>query len=99
MRKANEHRERQHAHDYLVEGISVLEDVIADKGKITPYPFHILGSQALIWSREDRSLLGVAKREFLGDVLEQVKKGCEYHSGISSFKNYEWQLRRRFSIP
>ena len=25
------------------------------------------------------AMLGVAKREFLGDVLEQVKKGCEHH--------------------
>ena len=24
-------------------------------------------------------MLGVAKREFLGEVLEQVKKSCEYH--------------------
>lgn len=79
MRKANEHRERQYAHDHLLAGIAVLEGVIADKGKITPYPFHILGTQALLWSREDKSLLGVAKRGFLGDVLGQVKKGCEYH--------------------
>jgi hypothetical protein len=79
MRKANEHRERQYAYDHLVEGMALLEDVIADKGKITPYPFHILGSQALLWSRDDTTMLGVAKRQFLGDLLEQVKKGCEYH--------------------
>jgi hypothetical protein len=24
-------------------------------------------------------MLGVAKREFLGDILERVRKGCEYH--------------------
>ncbi len=80
MRKANEHRERQYAHDHLVAGIAVLEEVIAEKGRFTPYPFHVLGSQALLWSREDQAMIGGAKREFLGDILTTVKRGCEYHS-------------------
>ena len=79
MRKAHEHPDRQHAREYLDEGIAILEGVVAERGRTTPYPFHVLGSQGLLWSREDASLLGAAKREFLGDLLKTVKKGCEYH--------------------
>ena len=45
----------------------------------TPYPFHVLGTQGLQWSRCEPSLTGSAKRQFLGDILEKIKKGVDLH--------------------
>ena len=43
MRKASEHPDRRHAGDYLEEGMAILESVITERGRITPYPFPCVG--------------------------------------------------------
>ena len=87
MRKASESPDRQHARDFLEEGIAILESVITEHGRTTAYPFHVLGSQGLQWSRLEATMTGVAKREFLGMILERVKTGCDLHPWSKQLKH------------
>ena len=79
MCKAIEHPGRQHAGAWLEEGMNLLEGVIAERGKDTAYPYHVLGTQGLAWAEVEPSLTGAAKRQFLGEILEKVKKGFDLH--------------------
>ena len=86
MRKASESPDRHRALAYLEEGMAILENVITVHGRTTPYPFHVLGSQGLHWSRVEATMTGVAKREFLGMILERVKTGCGLHPRSEQLK-------------
>lgn len=86
MRKASESPDRHHARDFLEEGMAILESVITEHGRTTAYPFHVLGSQGLQWSRLETTMTGVAKREFLGMILERVKTGCDLHPWSKQLK-------------
>ena len=94
MRKASEHPDRRHAGDCLEEGMAILESVITERGRITPYPFHVLGSQSLQWSRVDATMTGVAKREFLGMILERVKAGRDLHPWSTQLKELVPRIER-----
>ena len=109
MRKASESPDRHHARDFFEEGMAILESVITEHGRTTPYPFHVMGSQGLHWSRSEPTMTGVAKREFLGMILERVRTGCGLHPGSKQLKElvpviereilYTVTVRSRGSTP
>ena len=94
MRKASEHPDRHRARDYLEDGMAILEGVIAERGRTTPYPFHVLGSQCLQWCGVDATMTGVAKREFLSMILERVKTGRDLHPWSKQLKELVPRIER-----
>ena len=51
---------------------------IAVRGRATPYPYHVYGTQALAWVR--KGLDGFdAQREFLEGAIEVVMEGARNH--------------------
>ncbi len=66
-----------------------LEDLIERRGRTDPYPYHVLGSQGLSWSRR-----GISLREnraaYLRKLVDFMKQGCERHpksSDLASLRN------------
>jgi hypothetical protein len=60
------------------EASEILRDQIRARGSIDSYPFHILGSQAIAWSRKG----GLARQEnklFLSAVVRDVERGLALH--------------------
>ncbi len=75
------------------EGVAMLEDLIERRGKVDPYPYHVLGSQGLSWSRR-----GIASREeraaFLRRLEKILKAGCEQHSRSDDLKTLREDVSR-----
>jgi hypothetical protein len=78
MRKAWESPADLHADEYLNAGVEELEAVIESAAKLSEYPFHVLGSQGLAWTRRclwDKD----ARRGFLEKLLETLEAGLTLH--------------------
>lgn len=78
MRKAVEHPAEADSERVVNRGIDMLEDVILFRGKMDPYPFHVLGSQGLAWVHRAH-YSSVEKRRFLDRLLNAVERGVELH--------------------
>jgi hypothetical protein len=63
---------------FAKEATELLEDLIDRRGDVDPYPFHVLGSQGLAWSRRGISNKGDLA-DYLRRLLRTVKSGCEKH--------------------
>ena len=93
MRKAWEDPKDVHSRDLLAEGIDRLREVISSRGNVTPYPFHVLGSQALNWAR-CANLSGQEKRGFLEDILATVNYGVSIHRLHSELQSLASNIHR-----
>ncbi|MCL5959689.1 MAG: SIR2 family protein [Chloroflexi bacterium] len=78
MKKAARNPWNTNAPKWFTEGHAILEDLINEHGKQDPYPFHILGTQGLAWTRQ-ASLPLLEKRSLLRHLLEIVNLGIKYH--------------------
>lgn len=78
MRKAWENPSDLHADEYLNLGIDELETVIANSGQLSPYSYHVLGSQGLAWIHRSNWSRD-RKREFLSRLVETLELGLNYH--------------------
>lgn len=68
------------------EATAMLEDLIERRGAVDPYPYHVLGSQGLAWSR--RGISTRAERAtYLRKLLESVKQGSDRHPKSGDLKN------------
>ena len=77
------------------EAISELEDAIDRRGKTDDYPYHVLGSQGLSWSR--RAVISpTQKGELLERLLHHVKEGLRYHPRSKKLQNLEDDLKREY---
>ncbi len=79
MKRAATYPQNTNAHEWFSDGFESLVELIASRGRIDPYPYHIIGSQTLAWARSAR-LAQVEKRGLLGKALELVSGGLTYHS-------------------
>src|SRR5690606_23541866 len=66
--------------DKATEAITELRDAIERRGRTDSYPFHVLGSQGLGYSR--RAPLTPSEREvLLNELRGVVRQGCQLHPG------------------
>lgn len=93
MRKAAEKLSQVGAEKLLNEGIDILKEVIYKNGKITPYPYHILGSQGLAWAHRAK-LSRSEKRKFITDLIGFVREGVKNHPWERNLQQLEEDLTR-----
>jgi len=93
MRRAYEEPGRPEAEKLLQQGIDLLENIILLRGASDPYPYHVLGSQALSWSRR-ASLSASDKGRFLGRLVATVEDGVKRHPLADDLKQLLGDLRR-----
>ena len=78
FRLANEQPANTRASEYVDEAVAMLEHQIEMRGKLNPYPYHILGKEGLVWA----SIAGLAKdekREFLRRIKGSLDEGRKLH--------------------
>jgi hypothetical protein len=69
------HRE---AREMWAEACGLVDEQIEKRGKTDPYPYHILGSQALLFMT--RCVYLEEKKAIIVNARNMVKKGLQYHS-------------------
>jgi len=74
------------------EGFDLLEGVIDERGEIDSYPYHVLGSQGLAWSRR-ASLSRSARKDLLEELVERVEEGVERHPRIEELQRLHRDLK------
>ena len=93
MRKATDNVSQVDAAKLLHEGVDALKEVIRINGKVTPYPYHILGSQGLAWTRR-APLGGLEKRKLIRELIGIVGEGIETHPWEKSLHQLKEDLKR-----
>ena len=78
MKKAAQYPNNTSASDWFSEGYGSLRAQIEDRGAIDPYPYHVLGSQTIAWTRATTIPL-LEKRNLLRETLALVKEGESKH--------------------
>lgn len=77
FRRAGEDPRDVDARDLVNEASSILNDLILRRGHADPYPYHVLGSQGLMWARRgitDPKEKDVYLRKLLAIVSDGIKK-------------------------
>ena len=69
---------RQDAQNLIEEAVINLTDAIRQRGNRDSYPYHVLGTQGLSWSRYGITNVD-EKIAFLQQLLQHVEKGEEFH--------------------
>ena len=78
LKRASENASVGWARESASEAFEELEDAIDRRGKTDYYPYHVLGSQGLSWSR--RAVLSqTQRRELLERLAHHIKKGLHHH--------------------
>lgn len=78
LRKASEAPGRLDAQKLVDDALTILHNLIAARGKIDSYPYHVLGAQGLSWAR--RGIVDpVEKARFLRSLVEAVTEGTRHH--------------------
>lgn len=73
--------------------ISLLDGVIAARGAVDPYPYHVYGSQGLSWSRR-APMTHANRRVFLDQVMGVVQRGLSKHPRRMELQQLHNDLRR-----
>lgn len=97
MRKAWEAPQDLHAEEYLASGMTELGAIIEQSGRISEYPYHVLGCQSLAWAHRaivDKEM----RRAFLGQVAETVERGLRYHAGSAKLLQLQQDLRKEILL-
>jgi GTPase SAR1 family protein len=93
FRKAIENPLRVDAKDLVEQAVRTLETLIALRGNFDSYPFHVLGSQGLSWSR--RGIVDKQQRiSFLQQLLRTVENGCGRHPYQKDLSELRDDLKR-----
>jgi len=78
-------------------GLAMLEEIIKLRGRLDRYPYHVLGSQGLAWSR--RAALGLRERQSLLKTLSQrVGEGVNNHAGSEELKRLHEDLKKELMM-
>jgi hypothetical protein len=73
------------------EAFADLHDVIWRRGKRDSYPYHVLGSQGLAWSRR-APMSGEDRASLLRELLETVREGRKNHPRHSDLQVLDFDL-------
>jgi hypothetical protein len=95
MKKATTNPLAPQATELFEAGRTELEALIEHLAKETPYPFHVLGTQALVWARRaplDRS----QKRSLLEHSLAHVAAGVKLHPMNQGLPQLERDLKEEY---
>ena len=95
MRRAYEEPHRVDARELMREGTQILEGVIANRGDVDPYAFHVLGAQGLSWIRR-AALAPSDAREALQRVLEVAKAGLRRHPDRPELQQLVQDLQKEY---
>lgn len=81
--------------DLADEAFTELYDAIARRGRTDSYPYHVLGSQGLGWSR--RAVMTARERtEVLRKLLDTVREGRRHHPNQRDLELLERDLYREY---
>ncbi|NTX66568.1 SIR2 family protein [Myxococcus sp. CA051A] len=80
FKKAVSQPQSVNAASWVSEALKILRDLINARGKIDRYPYHVLGSQSLAWSRR-ASLSKDDRKTLLRSVLHDLENGVQNHPG------------------
>jgi hypothetical protein len=97
MRKAWEAPAKLHAQEVLNAGVNALEEVLEDWGRLSAYPYHVLGSQGLAWAHR-ASLTPQEKRTFLEIILSSVKGGVERHPRSDDLQRLQQDIKKEILL-
>ena len=78
MKKASSAPSHTNAKGWFDEGFDLLVGQIFDRGRQDPYPYHVLGSQVIAYTRAAKLSLA-EKRQLLATALDRVKAGSAAH--------------------
>jgi SIR2-like domain len=74
FRKANANPQGHEAPDLVREATTLLQDLVERPGLLSPYPYHVLGSQGLAWAR--RGIATAAEKgRYLSNLIRQIQDG------------------------
>lgn len=97
MRKAWEAPKDLHAEEFLSLGMSELEDIIENSGRLSEYPFHVYGSQGLAWAH--RAIpQKESRRVFLYKLSEVVNQGLALHPAAESLIKLSSDLKKEILL-
>lgn len=83
------------AHERVVGGFDILENAIERRGASDPYPYHVLGSQGLAWSR--RAMLPAReRRDLLQRLVGLVDEGRKNHPWDEDLEKLYGDLHREW---
>lgn len=79
------------------EAFESLQDAIDRRGKVDPYPYHIMGSQGLAWTRK---MPGTSEERIrlIERLRYVVSEGISRHSGDSSLRQLAKDLEREYLL-
>ena len=75
LRKAIEHPMSKNAPKLVKEGTTILEALIANEHSLSSYPYHVMGSQGLAWSR--RGLGPQERNRYLFSLMKMLEEGVQ----------------------
>ena len=97
MRKAWEAPKDLHAEEFLNLGMSELEDIIENSGRLSEYPFHVYGSQGLAWAHRAIPQME-SRRVFLNKLSQVVNQGLALHSTAESLIKLSGDLKKEILL-
>lgn len=84
-----------HAAKWIEQATQLLEGVVATRGDQDSYPFHVIGSQGLAWSRR-RGVSKEERRRLLAYYLHVVEQGIKKHPNARDLKKLHADLQQDY---
>ena len=95
LKRASENASVGWARESASEAFEELEDAIDRREKTDDYPYHVLGSQGLSWSR--RAVISpTQKRELLERLSHHIKKGLYHHPRSVQLQQLKDDLQKEY---
>ena len=95
FREAIDNPGATYAQEYANEAETILEDLINRYVFLDSYPYHVLGSQGLAWSRRGIKN-SMQKRHYLYKLLGIVEAGIKKHPGEQELQPLRDAIRREY---
>ena len=95
FREAIDNPGAKDAPELVEEATSILEDLIGRHSRVDSYPYHVLGSQGLAWSRRGMRK-SHAKGQYLEKLQNAVSAGIRLHPGELQLKKLLQDITREY---
>jgi len=97
FKKAIESPRSAQARALIDEAKDILEDLILARGSFDSYPYHVLGSQGLSWSRRGYTT-GTQRQEFLRTLVRKIENGVRQHPRNEELAHLLGDLKRELMM-